>query len=67
VDTGAARAMFEDYACAMVYIEVKDETGKLDVGSGFHVGEGVFVTARHVVENLSVQEIGMTESTSVPI
>jgi len=59
--------MIEDYACAMVYIEVKDETGKLDVGSGFHVGEGVFVTARHVVENLSVQEIGMTESTSVPI
>ena len=39
MDTGA-RAMIEDYACAMVYIEVKDETGKLDVGSGFTWAKG---------------------------
>ena len=67
MDTGAVRAMFEAYASAMVYIEVQDAAGKIDVGSGFHVGEGVFVTARHVVESQSVQEIGMTEHTYVPV
>lgn len=67
MDTGAARAMFESYACAMVYIEVRNRAGDTELGSGFHVGEGVFVTARHVVEGTEVLEIGMTETTYVPI
>jgi hypothetical protein len=67
VDTGAARAMFEKYACAMVYIEVRNQQGEIDIGSGFHVGEGVFVTARHVVDKCEVLEVGMTEQTYIPI
>jgi hypothetical protein len=67
MDTGAARAMFEEYASAMVYLEVKNEDGDRKIGSGFHVGEGVFVTARHVVDKCEVLEVGMTEHTYVPI
>lgn len=67
MDTGAARAMFVDFACAMAYIEVEDQTGGIGIGSAFHVGEGVFVTARHVVENFTIREIGSTETRHVPV
>lgn len=59
--------MFVEFACAMAYVEVEDEEGGTGVGSAFHVGEGVFVTARHVVENVNIREIGSTETRHVPI
>jgi S1-C subfamily serine protease len=59
--------MFVDFACAMADIEVEDEAGEIGVGSAFHVGEGVFVTARHVVENFDIREVGSTEARYVPI
>lgn len=42
----------------MAYICTKDPLGDLGIGSAFHVGDGVFVTARHVVENRKIMEIG---------
>jgi hypothetical protein len=39
--------------------------GDQGIGSAFHVGEGVFVTARHVVEGMTIRELGITESTYV--
>jgi len=33
------------------YIEVK-LLGNISIGSAFHVGDGVFVTARHIVEKV---------------
>lgn len=59
--------MFTDYAAALAYIEVESPDGDLGIGSAFHVGEGVFVTARHVVEGKRINEICMTESTDVPL
>lgn len=67
MDTGAARAAFEQYRGALVYIEVEDASGDVHMGSGFHVGEGVFVTARHVLEDRTIREIGSTERTTVPV
>ncbi|MBT2524727.1 trypsin-like peptidase domain-containing protein [Streptomyces sp. ISL-99] len=50
----------------MAYIEVESPNGDLGIGSAFHVGEGVFVTARHVVENKHIREVCMTESVYIP-
>ncbi|HEV3165301.1 MAG TPA: serine protease [Isosphaeraceae bacterium] len=42
------RELYERYAPSLAYIEVESADG-VRIGSAFHVGEGVFVTARHVV------------------
>jgi hypothetical protein len=60
VDSGAARQIFTDYATAMAYIEVELPNGDVSMGSAFHVGDGVFVTARHVVEGNRIAEAGST-------
>ncbi|MGX1118000.1 hypothetical protein RKD37_003363 [Streptomyces ambofaciens] len=50
----------------MAYVEVESPNGDLGIGSAFHVGDGVFLTARHVVEDKRITEICMTESVSIP-
>jgi hypothetical protein len=45
----------------MAYIAVEHPDGTSGIGSAFHVGEGVFVTARHVVDGLRIREIATTE------
>jgi hypothetical protein len=46
-----SRELYERYASAVAYIAVKLPDGGQTIGSAFHVGEGVFLTARHVVED----------------
>ncbi|MFD3884018.1 S1 family peptidase [Streptomyces microflavus] len=67
MDSGKARKLFESYAAAMAYVEVENQGGDLNIGSAFHVGEGVFVTARHVVEGNKIVEVGMTESIDIEL
>jgi len=50
MDTSRARELFQKYGAAVAYVEVESTTGERGLGSAFHVGEGVFVTARHVVD-----------------
>jgi S1-C subfamily serine protease len=45
----------------MAYVAVERD-GKAGIGSAFHVGDGIFVTARHVLENAVVAEIKMTDT-----
>lgn len=45
----------------MAYVAVTHPDGTPGIGSAFHVGEGVFVTSRHVVEGLQITEIATTE------
>ena len=61
MESGKARALFQKYAAALAYIEVKDRHGDFHIGSAFHVGEGVFVTARHVLDGYAVTKVGSTE------
>jgi hypothetical protein len=61
LDTQQARAIFEKFGGAMAYVAVEKTDGTQSIGSAFHVGEGVFVTARHVVEGLRILEIATTE------
>lgn len=43
---------------AVVFVEVKKPSGDLDIGTGFHIGNGYFATARHVVEGNRITKIG---------
>lgn len=65
MDTGQARRLYDLFRGALAYIEVEGPDGELGIGSCFHVGEGVFVTARHVVEDKTIREVRMTETFDV--
>src|SRR5579871_2832680 len=51
----------------MAFIAVDHPDGSHGIGSCFHVGEGVFVTARHVVDGVRIREIGTTVDTFVDV
>lgn len=56
-----ARIQFARYKRCVAYIESADDKGDMAIGTCFHVGEGVFVTARHVVENRNDLQIGFDD------
>lgn len=60
------RELFEDYASAVAYVAVESRDGCQSIGAAFHVGDGVFVTARHVVEGTKILEIATTVGRNVP-
>lgn len=41
---------------------ITEADGDEGIGGAFHVGDGVFVTARHVVENRTIKEIRLTDA-----
>jgi hypothetical protein len=67
VDSGKAHEIFMKYCAAMAYIEVELPNGDRSIGSAFHVGEGVFVTAKHVVEGNKILEVASTDHVYVPL
>ena len=56
------RHLFEDYCEAIVLITGKSAVGDVVSGTGFHIGNGVIATARHVAE---VQELGIHYKSNV--
>jgi len=54
--------LYQRYASAVAYIVVEKPNGDQNIGSAFHVGENVFVTARHVIEGHKIIAIGTTVS-----
>ncbi len=56
-----AKIQFNKYKSCVAYIESVDDRGDKAIGSCFHVGEGVFVTARHVVEYRKELQIGFDD------
>lgn len=63
----SARELFKQYSGALAYVAVRDLHGDEGIGTAFHVGEGVFVTARHVLENNSIVEIATTTRAEIII
>lgn len=57
-----AREQFAKYRGAVGFMETRNAAGEPQRGTCFHVGEGVFVTARHVLENRTVTEIGFDDA-----
>ncbi|WP_050523532.1 S1 family peptidase [Pseudorhodobacter wandonensis] len=45
-----AKELYTDFSAAILPLVVKDKNGDHGIGSAFHVGDGSFVTARHVME-----------------
>ena len=64
--TTTPRQLYEKYASAVAYVAVERSDGVQSVGSAFHVGGGVFLTARHVVENRRIVEIATTTMRYIP-
>ena len=55
------KAAFSKYRGCVGFIASDGSDGIPGIGSCFHVGEGVFVTARHVVEGRTITEIGFDD------
>lgn len=49
-------------AGAIAFIAIVDANGDEWIGSAFHIGEGIFVTARHVIDGVTIKEIATTKS-----
>lgn len=49
MDSRQARRLYAEHSTALAYVDVEKPNGTRGIGSAFHVGNNVFVTARHVV------------------
>lgn len=54
------RQIYDLYASGVAYIASIDKNGDEAIGTCFHIGDNVFITARHVVDNYKIKEIGTT-------
>jgi hypothetical protein len=60
-DHPSLRELYLRYGCCMAYIAIEKD-GHENVGSAFHVGDGIFVTARHVVDGHRIKEMRVTDA-----
>jgi hypothetical protein len=67
MDSRKAQELFLRYAPCLAYIAVRDGKGDRNIGSAFHVGDGIFVTARHVVEGMVIDEVKPTHRLRRPL
>ncbi|HEX8572234.1 MAG TPA: serine protease [Allosphingosinicella sp.] len=49
-------------AGAVAFVAIADGNGDEGIGSAFHIGDGIFITARHVVESATIREVATTKS-----
>ena len=60
-----ARNQFATLRRCVAYLETTDANENTSIGTCFHVGEGIFVTARHVVESRTISIVGFDDSASL--
>src|ERR1044071_6099875 len=56
------RRLFDMFAPGVAYIAVTDKSGTPGIGTCFHIGENVYVTARHVVQDRKVTKVATTNA-----
>jgi hypothetical protein len=49
-------------AGAVAFIAIVNPNGDEGIGSAFHIGEGIFETARHVIDSVIIKEAATTKS-----
>jgi hypothetical protein len=54
------RDLFDQFAMGVAYISVVSPEQKHGIGTCFHIGDHVFITARHVVEGQTITKIATT-------
>jgi hypothetical protein len=54
------RSLYDAFAPGVAYVAVRDRNGIEGIGTCFHVGDDIFVTARHVVEDVTITKIATT-------
>jgi hypothetical protein len=58
------RELYRDLRRAVAFVEVEDRaTRDVGIGTAFHVGEGVFITAAHVVRSKRILKVGNVHAT----
>lgn len=63
---GTLGGLYFKYSWCMVQVIVQDESGGEYTGTGFHIGNGLIATARHVVESKQILSI-IPEAQSEPL
>lgn len=60
-----ARSTFQRYKGCVASLQSKGADDKLSIGTCFHVGEGIFVTAKHVVEDRTELKVEIDDDSTV--
>ena len=60
-----ARTQFDRYMGCVAFLATVTDDGEEGIGTAFHVGEGVFVTARHAVERRAIKQLNFNGVTAV--
>ena len=61
-DKNVFRETYLRAAGAVAFIGIIDRKNDEGIGSAFHIGDGIFITARHVVDGAKINEIATTKS-----
>lgn len=52
----------DNYSSSVFYVEVITPAGGYDIGTAFHLGDGFFATARHVIAGNKITKLGRNDT-----
>ncbi|GIU35999.1 serine protease [Shewanella schlegeliana] len=53
--------LYRECRRSIAYVTVSTSNGDESIGTAFHIGQGYFVTAKHVIQNNKIIEVGITQ------
>ena len=55
------KSIYHQCRRSVAYVTVKRSDGSESIGTAFHIGQGYFVTAKHVLDGNQIIEVGITQ------